>query len=78
MGGMPVAVGQSSSSMAPMMQQPVPQVQSSIVQPMSLPPDLLSPVGHPDTQSLVAALQDQLDAINREIRYVRLVFEQSS
>lgn len=36
--------------------------------PSGFPPDLLSPAVAPDAQSLAAALQEQLDLINREIR----------
>lgn len=32
--------------------------------------DLLSPGGHSDAQTLAMMLQEQLDAINKEIRYV--------
>lgn len=36
--------------------------------PGAFPPDLLSPAVAPDAQTLAAALQEQLDLINREIR----------
>lgn len=36
--------------------------------PSAFPPDLLSPAVAPDAQTLAAALQEQLDLINREIR----------
>lgn len=35
--------------------------------------DLLSPSGHSDAQTLAMMLQEQLDAINKEIRYLELV-----
>lgn len=33
--------------------------------------DLLSPGGHSDAQTLAMMLQEQLDAINKEIRYAQ-------
>ena len=35
--------------------------------------DMLSPSGHTDAQTLALMLQEQLDAINNEIRYVKLM-----